>query len=74
MSEVHTTCCRVVFLKEQPLYRYQEQLLHRKKEHHSEHLLHKNVWRFRGGLVFKAHRRLYHSTLGLKVIKKNKNV
>ena len=26
--------------------------------------------RFRGGLVFKAHRRLYHSTLGLRVIKK----
>jgi len=29
--------------------------------------------RFRGGLVFKAHRRLYHSTLGLRVIKKKKN-
>ena len=28
--------------------------------------------RFRGGLVFKAHRRVYHSTLGLRVIKKNK--
>ena len=28
--------------------------------------------RFRGGLVFKAHRRLYHSTLGLRVIKKKK--
>jgi len=28
--------------------------------------------RFRGGLVFKAHRLVYHSTLGLKVIKKNK--
>ena len=27
---------------------------------------------FRGGLVFKAHRRLYHSTLGLRVIKKKK--
>ena len=26
--------------------------------------------RFRGGLVFKAHRRLYHSTLGLRAIKK----
>jgi len=26
--------------------------------------------RFRGGLVFKAHRRLYHSTLGSRVIKK----
>ena len=25
---------------------------------------------FRGGLVFKAHRLLYHSTLGLRVIKK----
>jgi len=31
-----------------------------------------NVQRFRGGLVFKAHRRLYHSTLGLRVIKKTK--
>ena len=33
-------------------------------------LLHRNVQRFRGGLVFKAHRRLYHSLLGLRVIKK----
>ena len=30
---------------------------------------HRNV---RGGLVFKAQRRLYHSTLGLRVIKKKK--
>jgi len=29
------------------------------------------VW-FRGGLVFKAHRLVYHSTLGLRVIKKKK--
>ena len=35
-------------------------------------LLHINVQRFRGGLSFKAHRRLYHSTLGLRVIKKKK--
>ena len=28
--------------------------------------------RFRGGFVFKAHRRLYHSTPGLRVIKKKK--
>jgi len=28
--------------------------------------------RFRGGLVFKAHRWLYHSTLGSRVIKKQK--
>ena len=28
------------------------------------------VKRFRGGLVFKAHRLVYHSTLGLRVIKK----
>ena len=28
--------------------------------------------RFRGVLVFKAHRLLYHSTLGLRVIKKKK--
>jgi len=31
-----------------------------------------NVKRFRGGLVFEAHRLLYHSTLGLRVIKKKK--
>jgi len=30
------------------------------------------VKRFRGGLVFKAHRLVYHSTLGLRVIKKKK--
>jgi len=30
------------------------------------------VKRFRGGLVFKAHRLLYHSTLSLRVIKKKK--
>jgi len=30
------------------------------------------VQRFRGGLVFKAHRLVYHSTLGLRVIKKKK--
>ena len=28
--------------------------------------------RFRGGLVFKAHRLLYDSTLGLRVLKKKK--
>jgi len=32
-----------------------------------EQLLHINVQRFRGGLVFKAHRLLCHSTLGLRV-------
>ena len=35
-------------------------------------VLHRNVQRFRGGLVFKAHRLLYRSTLGLRVIKKKK--
>ena len=35
-------------------------------------LLYRNVQRFRGGLVCKAHRPLYHSTLGLRVIKKKK--
>jgi len=29
---------------------------------------------FRGGLVFKAHRRLYHSTLGLRVTTKTKKI
>ena len=38
----------------------------------SEQLLHKNVQRFLGGLVFKAHRLLHHLTLGLRVIKKKK--
>jgi len=32
-----------------------------------------NVKRFRGGLVFKAHRLAYHSTLGWRVIKKKKS-
>ena len=32
----------------------------------------RNVQRFRGGLVFKAHRLVYHSTIGLIVIKKKK--
>ena len=37
-------------------------------------LLSRNVRRFRGGLVFKAHRPLYHSTLGLRVIKRRERV
>jgi len=32
----------------------------------------RNEKRFRGGLVLQAHRWLYHSTLGLRVIKKKK--
>ena len=32
----------------------------------------RNVKRFRGGLMYKAHRLLYPSTLGLRVIKKKK--
>jgi len=35
-------------------------------------LLRRNVKRFQGGLVFKAHRLMYHSTLGLRAIKKKK--
>ena len=31
-----------------------------------------DVQRFRGGLVFKAHRLLYHSNLGLRVKKESK--
>ena len=34
--------------------------------------MHRNVQRFRGGLVFKARRLLHHPTLGLRVIKKKK--
>ena len=30
--------------------------------------------KFRGGLVFKAHRLMYHSTLGLRVIKKKRRI
>jgi len=37
---------------------------------YKEQLLYRNVQWFRGGLVFKAVRLLYHSTLGLGVIKK----
>jgi len=37
-----------------------------------EQLLRINMKRFRGGLVFKAHRWLYQSTLGSRVIKKKK--
>ena len=38
----------------------------------SKQLLRRNEKRFRGGLVFKAHRRVYHSTPGLTIIKKKK--
>ena len=34
--------------------------------------LRRNVKRFRGGLVFKAHRLVYHSTKGLRVIKQKR--
>ena len=41
--------------------------------HHQRGVRHsRNVGRFRGGLVFEAHRLLYHSTLGSRVIKKKK--
>ena len=33
-------------------------------------LLSRNAERFQGGLVFKAHRLLYHSTVGLREIKR----
>ena len=35
-------------------------------------MLYINVQWFRGGLVFKAHRLLYHLTLGLRIMKKKK--
>ena len=38
----------------------------------SEKLLRRIVNRFRGGLVFKADRLLYHSTLGSRVMKKKR--
>ena len=37
-----------------------------------EQLLRRNIKRFRGGLVFKAHRRLYHSTPGWRVVTKKR--
>ena len=37
-----------------------------------EQLLSTNVKRIRGGLVFKAHRLLYHSSLGSRVTKKKR--
>jgi len=39
-----------------------------------EQPLGRNVKRFRGGLVFKAHRLLYHSTLGSRVINTKKKI
>jgi len=42
------------------------------RQRYCEQLLRRNVKRLRGGLVFKAHRLLYHSTLGLRVIQKKK--
>jgi len=33
----------------------------------------RNVQRLRGGLVFKAHRLVYYSTLGLRVMKKKRD-
>ena len=35
-------------------------------------LLYRKVQRFRGGIVFKAHKLFYHSALGLRVIRKQK--
>jgi len=37
-----------------------------------EQQLYRNVQRFQGGLAFKAHRLVYHSILGLRVIMKKK--
>jgi len=46
----------------------------RPRDGRSGQLLSRNVKRFRGGLVFKAHRLLYHSTLGSRVITKEEEV
>ena len=37
-----------------------------------EQVLYRNVQRLRGGLVFKADRRVFHSTLGVRVKTKKK--
>jgi len=49
-----------------------EEGVFRVEEAACEQLHRRNVKQFRGGLVFKADRLLYHSTLGLRVIKKKK--
>ena len=38
-----------------------------------EQLVSRNVERFRGGLVCKVHRLLYHSTLGARVMQKKRS-
>ena len=60
-------CKRIFFAKIKP--RSNRQLMGRLR---ASELLHRNVQRLRGGLVFKAHRLLYHSTLGFRVITKKK--
>ena len=50
--------------------RHEEEAAHRLEEVMIE--VYRNVQRFRGGLVFKALRLVYHSTLGLRVIQKKK--
>ena len=37
-------------------------------------MFHRNVNRLRGGLVFKDHRLLYHSTLSLRVMKRKTEI
>jgi len=38
----------------------------------NDQLLYRNIHRSRGGLILKADRRVYHSTLGVRVIKKRR--
>ena len=45
---------------------------HNLEEKDGRKILRKKVKRFRGGLVFKAPRRAYHSTLGSRVMEKKK--
>ena len=59
----------VFLMSEVPLHPLQERVAGADRE-----LLYRNVERFRGGLVFNAHRRLYHSNLGLRVMRKRKNL
>ena len=61
---------RVLYKSDDPPFTIRTFLASSGRGEHQEQLLHINVQRFRGGLVFKAHGRLYHSTLGLGVIKK----
>ena len=65
-----SACCPVIPL----LFWNGAELRHEKKRTLSARWIAQGVKRFRGGLVSKAHRWLYHSTLGSRVIRKKEKV